>query len=82
MNFDIKDGLYETVICNEFQKYAEKHKDTWDELAKYYAVEMLEEIKFILDDAQNFEELHSRIMKVVFFMDTPPYPQRRKPGDM
>ena len=78
MNPDIKDGLYETVIRNEFNKYAEKHCSQWDNLAHDCAVQMLEEIKFILDDAKNYDELHKRIMEVVLFMNTPPYPKRRK----
>jgi len=73
MNFDIKEGLIETVISREFHKFAKEHSKEWEGLAAEYAVEMLEQIQNVLNTAKSFEELHTRIMKILIFYDTPPY---------
>ena len=75
---DIAEGIYETAIRNEVRKYVETHSFQWNDLAKECAVEMLEEIKFILDDAKSYEEMHKRIMEIVLFLNPPPYPKHKK----
>ncbi len=77
---DVTEGLYDTAIRNEVHKYLEKYSHQWDELAKECAVEMLEEIKQLLDDPIPLEEMRMKIMRIVLFMDTPPYPKRKKRG--
>ena len=75
---DISEGLIRTVVMNEFHKFANKHSDDWKDLASDYAVQMLEEIRNILNDNISLDEMHTRIMKIVMFLDTPPYSKQRK----
>lgn len=75
---DISDELIKTVVSNEFQKFASKHSDEWQALAADCAVQMLEEIRNILDEKIPLEQMHTKIMRIVSFMDTPPYPKRQK----
>lgn len=69
MNFDIKTGLIETVVSREFHKFAEEHSKEWEGLAAEYAVEMLEQIKEVLDTETTFQDLHTKIMKILIFHD-------------
>ena len=76
MYSEITEGLIRTVIADEFHKFAEAHSEQWKELASDYAVQMLAEIRGILDENISLEEMRTKIMKIVLFLDTPPYPQR------
>ncbi len=72
----ITDGIIDAVITHEFHKFAAKHSDEWEALASDYAVQMLAEIRAILDERIPLEEMHTKIMKIVLFHDTPPFPRR------
>jgi len=69
MNFDIKEGLIETVVSREFHKFAKEHSKEWEGLAAEEAVVMLKKIRDVLDTATSFQDLHTKIMKILIFYD-------------
>ena len=72
----ITNGIIGAVITDEFHKFAAKHADEFEAHAADYAVQMLTEIRAILDERIPLEKMHEKIMKIVLFHDTPPFPRR------